>query len=165
MARKTNDGIYLQEKLASILKAYKEYNPAFDHRFSDTKSARGNYIKSQPGDFMLLVPFGALLIECKSTVTGIGLLTLAHHGIVGKRQIAKHRLWQRAGHPSLYLYADLSKGKDKAVYEWHDGRYVIDKSYEPVLGGPLYDLSGSLKIVLHIIKTRYNPVREPYATR
>jgi len=136
---KDNDGTYLQDKLQAALKPYSEMRKAFWHRFPDTKSAGGfRFLSPQPSDYLFVAPGVALLIECKSTRVGADIITLAHHGDVGKRQIAKHKLWHRAGHPSLYLYGDLSID----VFHFYDGRDVVSKnrSAKPVLIGAISSL-------------------------
>lgn len=137
---KRNDGAWLQDALQAQLKHYCEHHPAFWHRFPDTKSAQGAYLKAQPGDFFWMMPRQCLLIECKSTIKGTSLLSLAHHGTVGKRQIAKHRLWNRAGHLSFYLYGDRTTNR----YEWHLGKNVASKCHAPVVTGLMPDLAASL---------------------
>lgn len=146
---KVNNGEYLQDKLAIAMKTYTAENAGYSHRFPDTKSARGNFLQSQPGDFFLLVPVGSILIECKSTVSNASLLSLAWHGPVGKRQIAKHKLWKRAGHPSLYLFGNLTDGKNKATFEWHLGSQVINKKSTPVNVGSMRELLHSLPAVIN----------------
>lgn len=148
---KTNDGAYLQDKLAEAMKDYTANNKGFDHRFPDTKSARGNFIQAQPGDFFLLVPGSSILIECKSTVANATLLSLAWHGTTGKRQIAKHRLWQRAGHPSMYLFGNLSDGRRKATFEWHTGLNVINKINTPISSGGLIELRASISALIRAL--------------
>jgi hypothetical protein len=153
-----NDGDYLQAKLYSALADYVRYQPGFKYRFYDTKSTRGSFLPAQPGDFFLLVPEACFLIECKSSVAGVSLLSMAFKGAVGKNQIAKHRMWHRAGHPSLYLYLDLASNR----IEWHTGVNVVNKKNQPVWTGQLSDLSDSLIAVIRTIpipsKDRSNAV-------
>jgi hypothetical protein len=149
---KTNDGSYLQDKLAKVLKDYSANHKGLMHRFPDTKSAGGNFLQAQPGDFFFLVPQGSILIECKSTVANATLLSLAWHGKVGKNQIAKHRLWQRSGHPSLYLFGNLTEGERKATFEWHHGINVINKKYSPLSSGRIPELGGSIPDLLNNLK-------------
>lgn len=138
--KKVNDGTKIQDKLYSAMKSYVSTNPGFVYRFYDTKSA-GSYLPAQPGDFFLLVPGGCLLIECKSSASGIQLLTMAHKS---KVQIAKHRLWHRAQHYSLYVYHDTRNDK----VEWHLGSYVVNKMNNPRWLGRLSNLEDSLSSVL-----------------
>jgi hypothetical protein len=144
--KKVNDGTELQAKLQKALKEYTSKQAGTWHRFPDTKSARLNFIQSQPGDFFLLVPGMSVLIECKSSVVGEALLNLAYHGEVGRRQIAKHKLWHRAGHPSLYLYGDM-RGKQK-MFAWHLGTDVVAKVSDPKVIGCITALEESLPNIL-----------------
>lgn len=134
-----NDGTALQDILQDSLKQYCELNPSFFYRFPDTKSARGLYLKSTPSDFLWSAFGYVFLVECKSTRAGTPLITMAHHGDVGKRQVAKHRLWHRSGQPSLYLWADLVGER----FEWHSGQDVVSKSKSPVLVGSLSSRGGA----------------------
>ena len=140
----SNDGSYLQDELAEALKHYMSYYPAFYWRWPDTKSARGNFLKAQPGDFGLLIPEHCFLIECKSSVVHASLLSLAHHGKVGKNQIAKHRMWHRSGHYSLYLYGDVTHD----TYEWHSGQNVVRKINKPLMVGSIPQLKHKLPELL-----------------
>ena len=140
----SNNGEILQDKLQRTLSQFTSKNKGFDYRFYDTKTARSGFVPAQPGDFMLLIPNNAVLIECKSTKVGTKLLTMAHKGNVGKLQIAKHRMWHRAGHPSLYLHLDL---KTDAI-EWHSGKNVVNKIYAPLFTGNSKQVDSSLKTIL-----------------
>lgn len=133
-----NDGKKLEKELSKALKEYCQGNHAYIHRFYDTRSASGNFLPAQPGDFLLLVPNFALLIECKSTQTGETLLSLAKKN---KAQLAKHKLWLRSGHPAVYLHLD----ERCDVLEWHDSSRVLAGENSPVLFGRLTDIGFSLK--------------------
>lgn len=142
-----NDGTKIQDKLQEALKDYSQNNKGFYYRFYDTKSARGATLPAQPGDFFLLIPGQCLLIECKSSEVSTSVTTLAHKGPVGKRQIAKHKLWNRAGHTSLYCYLDLKTG----IVEWHSGTNIINKINHPILVTPLRLLTGSIPLLLQTV--------------
>jgi hypothetical protein len=103
-----NDGTKLQDLLQGALTTYCKKHPGFAYRFPDTKAARGMYLPKQPGDFLLVVPRAAVLLECKSTVTGESVVALAKED---RGQLGKHALWHRAGQPSRYVYADLTEGR------------------------------------------------------
>lgn len=122
-AVKKNDGTGLQVKIQSALKEREAGSPAFFHRFYDTKSAFAKVLPNQPGDFMMLVPGGAVLIEAKSTEAGQTLKQL-----MDDAQVGKHRLWHRAGHPSLFVYEDI----EARQVEIHNGTEVASR----VLGRP-----------------------------
>lgn len=136
---KSNDGTALQDKVQAALKAFCETRKAFFYRFPDTKAARGRYLPAQPGDFMLLLPGRAILIECKSTEVSAPLKKLLDPG-----QCGKHRLWWRSGHPSAFVYGDLQRN----WVEWHDGRAVVErKQYEPTWAGNDNNCEGMLTFI------------------
>lgn len=136
---KDNDGTYAQDKLQAALKAYCQAHKGFYHRFPDTKSAgMFTFLKPQPADYLFVFPGCSLLIECKSTKVGERIVTMAHHGEVGKRQVAKHKLWHRAGHPSLYLLYDYTLER----FKFYDGRDVAWKRLAlfPIVDGSIAQL-------------------------
>lgn len=135
-----NNGAFLEGKLHAAGKAYMRAHPGYWHRFYDTKSTGGGFLPAQPGDFLLLAPGLALLIECKSSAVSAPLLTLAWAGKPQKLQIAKHRLWRRAGQASCYLYLDLTTRR----LEWHDGASVAAKVNAPYWSGALAELPAAL---------------------
>jgi hypothetical protein len=140
----SNNGALLEDKFRLILKTLQAKTKAFGHRFPDTKMARSGIIPPQPGDFMLLVPGKAILIECKSTNANSGLLSMAHKGVVGVRQVAHHRLWHRSGNPSLYLWMNIKRD----IIEWHDGANVAAKIDKPLFIGPCNEMLESLKVII-----------------
>lgn len=136
-----NDGSFLQNKLQGALKEHCKTFPCYWFRFYDSKSARG-FLPAQPGDFLWLLPGQAVLIECKSsTREKTTLVSLAHHGPVGKCQLAKHKLWHRAGHPSIYLYYNIPEDR----LAWHNGKDVIAKDKTTIFQGTLKALPESLR--------------------
>lgn len=155
--RRSNDGKILEGKVRDALVAYVESSPALFHRFYDTTCA-GSYLPAQPGDFMLLVPAradasaAAILLECKSTDAGCALMGMLT-GDVAKRQIAKHRLWHRAGHPSLYIWLDLGTNE----VEIYCGRQVVaefldkTKGVWPAVAGDVSNLLGLLKDAVGVL--------------
>ncbi len=143
-----NDGSYLESKLQTALAKYARFNKALKHRFYDTKSAGGSFLPAQPGDFFLLVPGSCILIECKSTEADAKLIRMAHHGKQQKNQIAKHKLWTRAGHPAVYLHLNI---KTKVI-EWHDSNKVIIKKNEPIWVGGLAELADSIPDVISLLQ-------------
>lgn len=136
-----NNGKALEAKISKVLKLYAAKNKSLDHRFVDKTQAMSGFVTAPPGDYMLLTPGGAILIEAKSTNTGRGLLSLAHKN---KIQIASHRMWARAGHPSLYLYMDL----ESDVIEWHLGTNVVEKINKPLFIGKSAAMLSSLSAIV-----------------
>jgi hypothetical protein len=110
-----SDGKLLEKKLSVALKQHCSQYSAWYYRFPDTRAAR-NLISEQPGDFMFLCGAGATLIECKSTDNGS-----AFKDLLDKRQIGKHRLWNRAGQPSLFMYGD---DLDESVVIYHGSEVI-----------------------------------------
>lgn len=117
-----SDGKLLENKLSVALKEHCCRYPSWYYRFPDTRAAR-NIIAEQPGDFMFLTGTRATLIECKSTEQETPFPNL-----LDKRQIGKHRLWLRAGQPSVFVYGDdwLERAQifdgESVVEAWDDGR-------------------------------------------
>lgn len=126
---KGNDGKWLEKMVEDCLKEYWESNPAYSMRFYDAKAARGRF-PPQPGDYQLLTEDAATLIECKSTVCSTPLKALLDAG-----QVGFHRLWNRAGQPSLFVYADKLTGSwslwgSAAVIELYDAKKKQTKGPE-----------------------------------
>lgn len=131
---KKNDGTVLQDKMQEALKTFQENKASFFYRFADTRTA-ATWLPVQPGDFLWLLPgVPAILIETKSTDTGATLKSL-----LDPAQCGKHRLWQRAGHLSAFVYADLASQR----VEWHDGRKVVreNDTKNPICTGYLGDIT------------------------
>jgi hypothetical protein len=107
----------------------------------DKTQAMSGFVPKAPGDYLLLVPGKAILVECKSSITGSSLLTLAHKN---KIQLAEHRKFIRAGHASLYVYLCLKTD----VIEFHLGENVIKKIDKPVYVGKSKEMLEGLKVVV-----------------
>jgi hypothetical protein len=126
-----NDGTKLEGKVQDALKAAR------------------NLIANQPGDFLMTLPGAAILIECKSTWDGASFWSL-----LDATQLAKHRLWQRAGHPTVFFYGNHRKG-EVALYR---GDAVIDMHVhnsprgDLVLGGATFSTVESL---IEVLATEY----------
>ena len=140
----SNNGELLEGKLKATLKTLQAKTKSFGHRFADTKAAKYGILPPTPGDYMLLVPGKAILIECKSTNANSGLVAMAHKGEVGKRQIAHQRLWNRSGNPSLYLWMNIKRD----IIEWHSGANVVEKIDKPLFVGPSSQMLESLKVII-----------------
>lgn len=77
--------------------------PIYAHRLYDTHSARGNFLPSQPGDWIIASPTGGHLLEAKASEIYDSLRScLSSH--VEADQAAAHRLWSRTGQPSWFLF-------------------------------------------------------------
>jgi len=136
-----NDGKHLEGKLSEALKIFTSKQRGFNHRFPDTRTAKSGMLPPMPGDYMLLIPGKAVLIEAKSTAVNTNILTLAHKN---KVQIANHRKWHRSCHPTLYLWMDLKND----TIEFHDGRNVVEKVDKPLFVGKSKQMLEGLKLVL-----------------
>lgn len=134
---KGNDGTWLQDALQKALKAFCGSRPGFWHRFPDSKSSR-TLINAQPGDYLWVLPWGAVLIECKSTDRSSPLRSLLDPG-----QCGKHRLWHRAGQPSAFVYADSARG----LLQWHDGKSALEGDRLPEWAGSVGGIADMLIFV------------------
>lgn len=111
-----NDGKWLEKAVQEALKAFQTKTPSFFHRFPDSRAA-ATWLQAQPGDFLWLLPHTpAILIEVKSTDRSATLKSLLDPG-----QCGKHRLWQRSGHLTAFIYGDRATG----VLRWYDGKTVM----------------------------------------
>jgi len=128
-----NNGKALEGQITAALKAYQADHAARCHRFADTTAAGGKFLGPQPGDFMLLVPGFSIMIEAKSTDCGAGLLSLIRSSANAKKQVAQHRMWHRAGHPSWYWWADVTAGE----FRVYDGREVVRAQFGEAAPGSL----------------------------
>lgn len=149
---KVNDGKLFEGKVKNALQAFCNTYPAFYHRFPDTHAARG-WLPAQPSDFLWAIPTDVFLLECKSTDKGEPIWRLLDDG-----QLGKHRLWHRAGHPSLFLYADLHT---KATEVW-GGVDIVQFAHarkrpvEPIL-------TGTMDNIAQLLTQIYNPTEVFYA--
>jgi hypothetical protein len=116
-----NDGTEFEDHVATRLLAWQTHAPAFFHRYTDTKASR-NFVQPAPADFLFaLEGAGVFNIECKSSLQK----SLAkawkddpHHRV----QIAKHRMWLRAGQKSLFLFWQIGSNKVQV----HKGDKVVE---------------------------------------
>lgn len=141
---KRNDGTRLQDTVQAALQWYCENTRAYYHRFPDSKSA-SRFLQVQPGDFMLLVRYEAILIECKSTDTGEPFAS----SLANKAQLGKHRLWHRAGHPSYFIFADYLN----STLSLRDGRDVLSddkvRQQKVAWAGSINDIKALLREMIH----------------
>lgn len=119
MARKKNDGKELENVLQAALTRHAEkYRTTFG-RFYDATSSGGKG-HTQSGDFFWLLK-QSVLIECKSTDIGIDIVSLIRSSKTSRAQVARHRVWHLAGHPSVYFYLDTDTREVRA----YDGRSIV----------------------------------------
>lgn len=127
-----NNGKWLEEVVQKALLAFSETNKSHFLRLYDQTSSGGRGY-AQDGDMIWLVDGNAVLIECKSTDSGMSFVNLLKSE-TSKKQLLRHRLWHRAGCQTLYFYGD-KVAKFIAAY---DGRQVVTALNE---GGTPYLIS------------------------
>lgn len=126
-----NTGKSFERAVQEAFTAWCAENQGFFYRFQDSYAAR-NLLVAQPGDFFWLIPGNAILIECKSTVSDKSLQEMVKSS---PNQLAKHKLWARAGHPSVFLHYDMKEVKA------YDGRAVANSiKSQPVWAGSIKQL-------------------------
>lgn len=132
-----NDGKWLERMVQDALHDWQCERRSFFHRFPDSHDARG-FLPAQPGDFLWLLPDRpAYLLEAKSTEKSATLKSLLDPG-----QCGKHRLWQRAGHQTAFIYGDRATGK----LAWYRGEDVV----KPPIKAPLWE--GQLRNMADMVR-------------
>ena len=134
-----NNGKWLEKLVQEALYRFQCERKSFFHRFADSHSA-GTYLPAQPGDFLWLLPERpAYLLECKSTEKSAKLKTLLDAG-----QCGKHRLWQRAGHQTAFIYAS----HDNDHLAWYRGEDVVKPPVkDPLWVGRLDDVDTMIRFI------------------
>ena len=130
-------GAWFEDELKKLFKDLQGHMPCMWHRFTDSKAA-GNYVRAQPGDFLLASPTGVYLLEAKASgryktlVSGLS-------NLMKKEQAVPLRLWNRAKQRGFVFFINVPSG---AVEIW-DGYYVaVHRSRGHKLG-----TEGRLKVV------------------
>lgn len=100
-------GVWFEGEVETALKEIQATQAAMWHRFTDSKAAR-NLVKAQPGDHMLIIWGIPILIEEKCSIK-YDSLRKGFSALWPKKQAAKHRLWHRAGGPSLIIFCDYDQ--------------------------------------------------------
>lgn len=103
-----NDGKELEGVTRDALKAHQKRHRSNFLRLYDSTTAKGAAMPPQPGDFVWLLPNAAVLIECKSTEKGTPILQLVKGSKTSRDQVPRHKVWHLSGHPSVYLWGDLT---------------------------------------------------------
>lgn len=101
---KRNDGTKLQNLVKDALDDFYRKQPAYALRLQDSRANFG-WVQVQPGDFIFLIPGNAVLLECKSTESGLTLHEM--RATSSASQNGKHKLWRRAGHSVLHIFGDM----------------------------------------------------------
>lgn len=121
-------GLEFQDHVQRLLTSFENRYPTTTQRLYDTRSA-GNYLPSQPGDFITLWKPTTFLIEAKATTKyrsfseNRAVLT----SLVDIEQAAKMWMWDRAGAITLYVV----KFSETSVVEFWDGADVYEALSEP----------------------------------
>lgn len=147
-----NDGKLLEDKVHEVLRVYQESRPSHFIRFYDQTSSGGRGHRNA-GDFLWLLPkVPAVLIECKSSAVGTPLINMVKGSQVSRQQLNRHRLWLRAGHIGIYVYADLMT-KEVTVFASSDLLLETDKRkpnpIQPLASG---DLNSMESIFLNLAR-------------
>lgn len=111
-------GSWFEAEVQARLKDLKENTPLYFLRLYDSKSA-GNLMPSQPADFIVTARQGAFLVETKASAKYASLASCLASN-VSKGQAVDHFMWNRSGHPSLFIFCGVS---DDVLEVW-DGEYV-----------------------------------------
>lgn len=143
---------WFEGEVGAKLKEIGTRHPVRALRLQDTAAARVQYLPAQAGDYIVACPRGGVLLEVKSS-TVHGSLTSGLSSLMEKRQAAEHRLWHRAGQPSLVVFYSSTS---EEVEVW-DGAYVAPLrakggrlSKDRASSGPLILLTQLLKAALEV---------------
>ena len=118
----------LEKEIEAFLKERQRRSNLFFHRFYDTRSA-GNYLPSQPADFLAIHNGKTFFIEAKFSEVHDSLrATFAN--AVRAEQTASARLVKRAGGKYVFLFYS----KNSQQFEVWDGKYAAEQRS---LGRPL----------------------------
>jgi hypothetical protein len=140
-------GKWFEGKVQDALKELQAQFPAMFYRFPDSHAAR-NYLQKQPGDHLFLIKGKAILIEEKCSETHESFRG-GFSSLWGKPQAAQHRVWHRAGMPSIIMFCNRI---DETVEVW-DGRKLailratgkrIPANMEPMRTGLIKNLKSIL---------------------
>ena len=139
MVKKVDIGTALEQAVRDV---FEELSARFKFtyiRLYDRKSAQGRYIPEQPGDYLAAAKGQCHLVELKASEKHSSLRSCLSDN-VSDFQGAAHRLWNRAGSPSCFIFHSVNTFE----LEIWDGLVVGEcKAFGKVLpkvgeeGGPL----------------------------
>ena len=110
MSNQSNDiGKWFEGKIQAALKEIESERDSTFHRYPDTRAAR-NPLPAQPGDFLLAIDGLAILIEAKCSATH-DTFSSGFSSLWPKGEVAFHRMWHRAGHPSWVMFCHYDTGR------------------------------------------------------
>jgi hypothetical protein len=123
-------GHEFQDEVQKHLMSLQTHTKTYSLRLYDTKSA-GNFLPAQPGDFISVHEGRGILVEAKSSgaVSSLSENRKALTSLFDKEQIAKMRLWHRAGGSVSVIFKCQ---KTKSIEVW-DGKYIGDCFVTPRL--------------------------------
>lgn len=112
-----------ENKVQRALEDRQRTLPVVCLRLYDTRSA-GNYLPSQPGDFVLCNDGQSILIEVKSSEKHDSLADRRAPltSLFDEEQVAKMRLWYRAGAKVLVIFQSQETG----IMEIWPGNYIAE---------------------------------------
>jgi len=97
--------------------------PLTYHRFYDTASA-GDFLPAQPGDFLVLSRGHCILLEAKHSVVHKSLKS-CFASAVSSAQIGFHRVWQRAGATTYFIFKHEPEDGQTPILELWDGKQLV----------------------------------------
>jgi len=120
MVSKAKDiGKWFEDQCEPHLKTLCSRRGRMFYKFPDSRSARGT-VTAQPGEFMLLLPFGAALIECKASKK-YETFRSCMASMVRDSQYGWHKRWMLSNNPSMFIfYSDVLN-----CIELWDGRDIL----------------------------------------
>lgn len=139
----TNNGTQAQDCVQQSLQYLEQYKRGSFIRLYDSTSSGaaigGNFIPSNPGDFILLLKSRGILIEVKSSIVHKHLQDCTLRNTFRECQILGSRLWTRADGISLGIFMALPS---KVIEVW-DMPLVVNAWKAPprqrkLVGEPLY---------------------------
>lgn len=140
-----------EDRTHEYLKKRAETAPLVVHRFYDTRSA-GDFLPSQPGDFLVIYRGVPILLELKSSDKHASLRACFSNN-VSSGQLAQHRIWSRAEVATWFLF----QGRDADFpYELWPGYHLVHTSTVPRarldirLKRSFWSLSDMLEAVLEV---------------
>lgn len=116
-----------EQDIQNYLQKREAEEPMTYHRFYDTASA-GDFLPAQPGDFLILSRGHAILLEAKHSTVHASLKScFASH--VKDNQIGFHRIWQRAGATTFFIFKSEISGHNPVIELW-DGKALVTARHQ-----------------------------------
>lgn len=120
-------GKSIESEFQLMLNTFSQKTPLSYERLYDTHSA-GSYLPPMPSDFIVGYDSVTHFIELKSSASFSSLMDGgALRNLVKDAQVAKMRMWVRAGCPCWFVFVSQKSG----TVEWWNGRKVIQAYLTP----------------------------------